>query len=81
MELSEKQIVWITGGGDPMTNPVITAIRIASGVYTTYAGAATILDATHIYSGVGHNVGETVFEIIHPNQLGKMIYFPQDFGF
>lgn len=71
-------------GGD-FSKQAIEAIGIAVQIYK---GACMILDnnqhglteATEIYARLGSQIGEQLFNLMHPNPLGKMLYYPSDFA-
>ena len=81
MELNLQQTQCVAAGLAPKN--VIEAVSIAIQVY---GGAAGILDdsqysfiqATEIYAKLGRQLGEHIFDLTHPDPLGKMIYYPSD---
>ncbi len=82
MELSIHQTKNIAAG--VAAKSVIEAITIGIQVYD---GASAIFDqsqstvhATQIYSQLGTKLSEHIFNITHPDPLGKMVYYSSDFN-
>ena len=54
------------------------AVAAGAGV-AIYTGAAALIDSTQTLVEFGQNVGEHLFNLTHPDQLGQMIYTENDF--
>lgn len=65
----------VSGGNPALAIAEGTAIFIA----IPEIGSALGLDWS--YPTIGSNLGESIFDITHPNPLGQMIYYPSDFGY
>ena len=82
MELNEQHIKHVSGG--IAAKNIVEALSIAIQVYENGslvidASQASIIDSTDVYVKLGHQIGEQMFNITHPNPLGKMIYTDSDF--
>lgn len=64
--LERNELLMIAGG-----NPILVAIDVG---ISTYAGTATIINATQTLNQSGHALGEHIFNATHPDLLGQMVY-------
>ncbi len=77
MLLAQEQLHMVAAGA--ATKTVFEALSLAAQIYE---GGALIIDvsmspliqSTHIYTKLGQQLGEQMFNITHPNPLGQMIY-------
>ncbi len=82
MQLNEQQVKCVSGGIGAKN--IIEGLSIAIQIYENGsllvdASQASIVDSTEIYVRLGHQIGEQLFNVTHPNPLGKMIYDENDF--
>lgn len=82
MELNEQHIKYVSGGIGAKS--IVEAVSIAIQVYENGslvidASQASIIDSTEVYIKLGHQIGEQMFNITHPDPLGKMVYTASDF--
>lgn len=82
MLLQECELQIVSGG--IAANKVVEAILVGTQIYEGAAVAfdqseSSILLSTQVYANFGRELGEQIFNIAHPNPLGKMIYYPSDF--
>ncbi|MBS0288299.1 MAG: hypothetical protein JSR17_13465 [Proteobacteria bacterium] len=81
MELNQQQIENVSAGS---VKNIIEAVGMAVQVYegTAFifdASQSSLVQSTAIYVNLGHQIGEQVFNITHPNPLGQMVYTANDF--
>ncbi|MBN9287184.1 MAG: hypothetical protein BGO43_02085 [Gammaproteobacteria bacterium 39-13] len=82
-ELEAGEINVICGGNSSkqMLEAIGIAVQIYEGVHIILDSNQTSLsEATEIYARLGSRIGEGVFNLMHPHLLGKMVYYPSDFG-
>jgi len=79
---TQEQINYVSAG--VVANNIVEALSIAIKIYESSsllidASNPSLVQSTQNYAKLGSKLGEELFNIAHPNPLGKMIYYAQDF--
>jgi hypothetical protein len=83
MELQTHELILVSGGNP--TAKAIEAITIAAQIYESTScvldySQSSIVQSTETYAIIGRHIGKLMYDVAHPNPLGKMIFYPSDFS-